>query len=107
MKLLRRVKRVESGRGSLTLAEVGIAWSAYDVELDRRLAAGEYCAVDVVEEPVGPGAVTWRCSERVSTDPGDMGFLRNSKGEIIGRVTARERSLVTVERAGRSAEGGR
>lgn len=98
MKLLRRLERIEQGRAA-ALADVGIAWSAYDVELEGHLKAGEYLAVDVVQEPAGQGAVWWRCTERATRDSKDLGLVRSVDGAILGRVTARDRGLVTIEYA--------
>lgn len=102
MKLLRRVERLAAGAGA-RLADVGIAWSSYGSELDRDLRPGEWLAVDVTEEDAGEGAKCWRCAERVTTNPHDLGIVRDSSGGEIGRVTSRHGSLVTIE-AGRPGE---
>ena len=96
MKLLRRLERMEAGKvGRLT--DVGIAWSAYDAEIERELESGEYVAVDVVEVEMGQGTVGWRCTERVTRDEADMGIVLDAAGAEIGRVTGRHGNLVSVE----------
>ena len=96
MKLLRRVERLAAGAAG-RLADVGIAWSSVGSELDRELRSDEWLAVDVVEEDAGEGAKVWRCSERVTFDPRDLGVVRDGSGAEIGRVVSRKGSLVTIE----------
>lgn len=96
MKLLRRVERLAAGAGA-RVADVGISWSSFGSELDRELKPGEYLAVDVVEDAAGQGASRWLCSERATVDPHDLGIVRGVDGAVLGRVTARDGGLVTIE----------
>lgn len=104
MKLLRRAEKLAAAAGAGP-ADIGLIWSSYDVELEAEphLKRGEYLAVDVVEERAGadnPHDVTrWRCSERISTDPKDLGTIRDRAGAVVGRVTASTGKLLTVEYA--------
>ena len=98
MRLVKRLGKLEAGLSALPMGEpaaVGIAWSAGHERVEAEdLARGEYIACDVAidgymcgDAETGFGSVPQiRVSERVTTDPHDLGFVVNGNGGRIGRV---------------------
>ncbi len=110
MRLTRRLAAVEVAAGgaararSAEVREVGVVWSAHEARIDASgLAAGEYIAADMryldsppeAGEPARPLCGEFvSVTERVTRDSNDLGNVYGATGEVIGRVTELDGSLV-------------
>lgn len=114
MRLISSVKRLEAGAARAREEEpaaVGLVWSTHESKVEvESLADGEYVAVDVRLDRYGesaPGAVVdgqvveppewWTIEERITSDPRDLGVVRDAEGVRVGRVVAIEGSMLTVQ----------
>jgi hypothetical protein len=116
------LERLEAGAAAARErgpAAVGLVWSTRESVVDPdTLQPGEYIAVDirlegcphVAGEPV-PDALSdppcwWTLAERVTTDPQDLGVVRDGFGARVGRVMELEGSMISIE-MDEAAEHGR
>ena len=102
MRLLKVVGKLEAAAAEAQEAErpaVGVAWSSAETVDAACLDVGEYIATDVTILGEIGGTEEWRTVERVTRDRNDLGGVFDAGGRRIGRVTAIDGSLVTLERA--------
>lgn len=113
--LLRRVGAIETERLNRDTGHVALVWSDHVNTVDPDgLQPGESIAVDVRVIPGDPeeaaaillaaaagakhdvAVATWQITERVTTDPQDLGDVYLESGARIGRVTGVDGALVDI-----------
>ena len=114
MRLIKRVDRMEAAAAAAREPEAGgveVVWSDHENRIDARtLGAGEFVAVDVVRSgeflgaglgehgEVLAGTELVRITERVTTDPRDLGWVLAADGEQrIGEITRLDGALLEWE----------
>lgn len=111
MRLLTSLKRLEAGAAvsrETAPAAVGLIWSRHETTVDPdSLERYEYIAVDVRVMGAAPcdgrpamagqAPTVWEMLERVTQDPQDLGVVRDAEGARVGRVTAIEGSMLTIQ----------
>jgi hypothetical protein len=102
MKLVRKVaalaKRRRDRQLAKPLSDVGLVWTSAETKVDRAaMPAGSHIATDVVITDRGPEFEIWSTVERFATDPEDLGVVYDQSRTQIGRVSAVEGKLLTLE----------
>lgn len=105
MKFVRAVEQLEAvaTERAATKKQRGVAWGLiwadYDgaEPIDREdLEPGQSVAVDLMVTEELPGVRICRVVERVTTTPGDGGWVLNAAGELAGRVISSDGSMINV-----------
>jgi hypothetical protein len=87
-------------------AAVGLVWTVHESPVDpETLEVGEYIAVDIrmtgaaAVDPRGDAGApgSWMMTERITTDPQDLGVVRDAEGARVGRVMELEGSMISIE----------
>jgi len=111
MRLVKQVARIEGAAAARRArqdgpARIQIVWTAGDERLpDAALVSGAYVAVDLVlgacaaDEPceLCLRACVGKVRERLTTRLDDLGQVRLSTGDLVGRITCIDGSLLTWE----------
>jgi hypothetical protein len=99
MRLIKQLERLEASAAETSeCVGVGLAWSDCDERVEAaQLEPGEYIAADVhMLGELCPGVERWLVRERITRDLSDLGWLHDEAGDVVGRVTAIDGSLLTL-----------